>query len=103
DTRRPPSRSAPTRLQHHLLETTPNRILKRSVSHLLQLKAGPWPSTLPWTGEGVMESLGTLFVAADWGVPLVGLLGGVIAVAAITRWRRRAISALEKADEERSV
>ncbi|MEU0631717.1 hypothetical protein ABZ355_30645, partial [Streptomyces sp. NPDC005989] len=31
NTRRPPSRSAPTRLQHHLLETTPNRILKRSV------------------------------------------------------------------------
>lgn len=33
DTRRPPPRTAPTRLQHHLLETTPNLILKRSVSH----------------------------------------------------------------------
>ncbi|MEL5957130.1 hypothetical protein AADR41_20545 [Streptomyces sp. CLV115] len=47
-----------------------------------------------------MESLGTLFMAAAWGVPLAGLVGGVIAVAAITRWRRRAISALERADEE---
>lgn len=27
----PPPRSTPTRLQHHLLETTPNLILKRSV------------------------------------------------------------------------
>lgn len=32
DTRRPPPRTAPTRLQHHLLETTSNLILKRSVS-----------------------------------------------------------------------
>ncbi|MFJ6252727.1 MULTISPECIES: transposase, partial [unclassified Streptomyces] len=31
DTRRPPPRPAPTRLQHHLLATTPNLILKRSV------------------------------------------------------------------------
>ncbi len=31
DTRRPPPGIAPTRLQHHLLEETPNFILKRSV------------------------------------------------------------------------
>ncbi len=47
-----------------------------------------------------MESLGTLFMAATWGVPLVILLGGVIVVAAGTRWRRRAISALERAEAE---
>lgn len=47
-----------------------------------------------------MESLGTLFVAAAWGVPLVSLLGGVIAVVAIARWRRRAISTLERNEEE---
>ncbi|WP_369383241.1 hypothetical protein [Streptomyces sp. cg36] len=47
-----------------------------------------------------MKSLGTLFVAATWGVPLVSVLGGVIAAVAITRWRRRAISALER-DEEK--
>lgn len=47
-----------------------------------------------------MESLGTLFMAAAWGVPLVALLGGVIAVAATARWRRRAISALERAEAE---
>ncbi|MFJ1551816.1 hypothetical protein [Streptomyces sp. NPDC088246] len=50
-----------------------------------------------------MESLGTLFMAAAWGVPLVSLLGGVIAIAAVTRWRRRTISALERADEEHGV
>lgn len=47
-----------------------------------------------------MESLGTLFAAAAWGVPLVGLLVGVIVVAAGTPWRRRAISALERAEAE---
>ncbi|MFG3532287.1 hypothetical protein ACGF8B_37000 [Streptomyces sp. NPDC047917] len=47
-----------------------------------------------------MESLGTLFMAAAWGVPLVSLLGGVIVVAAGSRWRRRAISALESAEAE---
>lgn len=47
-----------------------------------------------------MESLGTFFVAAAWGVPLVSLLGGVVVVVAITRWRRRTISALEWDEEE---
>lgn len=47
-----------------------------------------------------MESLGTLIVAAAWGVPLFSLLGGVIVVAVSVRWRRRTISALEKAEEE---
>ncbi|MFJ6483766.1 MULTISPECIES: hypothetical protein [unclassified Streptomyces] len=49
-----------------------------------------------------MESLGTLFTAAAWGVALVSLLGGVIVVVAVTRWRRRAISALERSEEEQS-
>ncbi|MFD9478387.1 hypothetical protein [Streptomyces nojiriensis] len=48
-----------------------------------------------------MESLGTLFTAAAWGVPLVILLGGVIVAGAVTRWRRRAISALERDEEQR--
>ncbi|MEU2109285.1 hypothetical protein [Streptomyces sp. NPDC019507] len=47
-----------------------------------------------------MESLGVLFVAAAWGVPLACLLGGAVAVVGITRWRRRAISALEKTGGE---
>lgn len=47
-----------------------------------------------------MESLGTLFTAAAWGVPLVSLLGGAILVVAVTRWRRRAISVLERDEEE---
>lgn len=47
-----------------------------------------------------MESLGTLFVVAALGVLLVGLLGGVIAAVAVTRWRRRAIRALEIAEKE---
>ncbi|WP_423834882.1 hypothetical protein [Streptomyces manipurensis] len=47
-----------------------------------------------------MESLGTLFVAAAWGVPLFSLLGGMIVIAVSVRWRRRTISALEKAEEE---
>ncbi|MFF9573384.1 hypothetical protein [Streptomyces sp. NPDC014685] len=50
-----------------------------------------------------MESLGTLFMAAAWGIPLAGLVGGVIAIAAIARWRRWAIRALERADEERGL
>ncbi len=58
-------------------------------------------STLAPRG-GVVESLGTLFTAAAWGVPLVSLLGGVLAVAAGTRWRRRAIGALERAEAEQS-
>lgn len=60
------------------------------------------PAEYPRPRGGVMESLGTLFMAAAWGVPLVSLLGGVIAVAAGTRWRRRAISALERAEAEQS-
>lgn len=48
-----------------------------------------------------MESLGTLFMAAAWGVPLACLLGGMVAVVGITRWRRRAINALERAEDER--
>lgn len=50
-----------------------------------------------------MESLGSLFAAAAWGVPLVALLGGVISVVAATRWRRRAISALVRDEAERGV
>lgn len=41
DTRRPPPRTASTRLQHHLLETTTNLILKRSVSERPADSANP--------------------------------------------------------------
>ncbi|MFJ6940146.1 hypothetical protein [Streptomyces sp. NPDC101132] len=47
-----------------------------------------------------MESLGSLVVAVVWGVPLVALAGGVLAGVAVTRWRRRAIRSMERAEAE---
>ncbi len=53
-----------------------------------------------------MESLGILFAAAAWAVPLTCLLtltGAVTAVVGATRWRRRTISALERAENEQAA
>ncbi|MFE2009045.1 hypothetical protein [Streptomyces sp. NPDC059491] len=48
-----------------------------------------------------MDSLGTLFAAGAWGVLLVCLVGAVVAAVVVTRWRRRVVSDLENAENER--
>ncbi|WP_324616570.1 hypothetical protein [Streptomyces sp. TN58] len=73
--------------------------VRRSVHQSLPPKPLQGASKVPSKG-GVMESLGNLFMAAVWGIPLVTLLGGAVAVAAVTRWRRREIRALKRAEEE---
>ncbi|MFG2758191.1 hypothetical protein [Streptomyces wuyuanensis] len=48
-----------------------------------------------------MESLGYLIAAVGWGVLVGALLLCVAVGVAVTRWRRRAIVALEEAEEGR--
>ncbi|GHF93103.1 hypothetical protein GCM10017667_23520 [Streptomyces filamentosus] len=50
-----------------------------------------------------MESVGYLIGALMWGVPVATLLMGVCVAGAVVRWRRKAIAALERAEQDEGV
>lgn len=47
-----------------------------------------------------MESLGHLVGALIWGIPVATLLTGSLVAVLVVRWRRRAIEALERAEND---
>lgn len=50
-----------------------------------------------------MEPLGYLIGALMWGAPVATLLLGVCVAGAVVRWRRKAIAALERAEQDEGV